>query len=78
MGKQNLGKILRMGLEEAGTEGIEPLEFSRAHYVESNQVVARILSWEKDGKVKCVKRGSAPYCSQYVLRKYRPEREVQA
>ena len=67
MGKQNIGKILMMGLQRSGVEGIVPYFFAKQNHMNDEPIVDKILYWENSGKVRCVERGRTPYVSRYVL-----------
>ena len=70
MGGLNLGKKVRMELENVKGNGLVPSDFEKRTCLPWGRAIKLIQRWEQDGKIICIEKNASPYISRYVLTKY--------
>lgn len=74
MAKQNLNKMVMVGLQNAGEEGIVPIKIARGdglqQFNEAYKIVSLMESWASRGKVTRLYWGGVPIYNRYVLTKH--------
>ncbi|MCD4770811.1 hypothetical protein K8R30_00160 [archaeon] len=73
MGKQNVGKKLRMELDRVKESGLVPTEFENKAYLPFGSATKIIEKWEEEGKIACIERNVTPYVSRYIAINYASE-----